>query len=303
MDNDGAGGGDLGPRGLRAGYRVRARNWCVTINNPPGEAESWGNLGLPNFTQYAVWQGERGEEKKTPHIQLYVQCNRAVDLSTLQQWNNRAHFEVARGSFEQNEAYCTKEDGRISGPWRFGEPKQQGRRTDLEEIANDINAGQRMLTIAQKWPSNYMRYYRGIQAYQSILQCPGRPDLRVIIYWGESGAGKTTRAKREFPDAADIPETKEGWLGDYTDEPAILFDDFEGLFPLRSILKLVSHHAHTLPVKGGFRRIRASTIIFTSNTDPFTWYTDGNGSYSEPWHRRLNEPWCTIEYMEREQQV
>lgn len=284
------------PRGNRNRARVRARNWVAVRNNPSGQPDDWGRLELADWVQFAVWQGERGESG-TPHLQMYIQCRRAVDLSTLQKWIPGAHFEVARGDVDANVTYCTKEDTRISGPWRFGEPKHQGSRTDLQEIADQLNTGKTIRDVAVAYPAQYIRYHRGIRAYQQILGCPPRPGLRVIIYWGASGVGKTSRAKREFPNATDIPETKEGWMGDYTDATEILFDDFEGVFPLRLLLKIVSHHAHVFPSKGGFVSCRASTIIFTSNEDPKTWYTDRNGGYHPAWLRRLSEPWTTIEHM------
>lgn len=48
--------------------------------------------------------------------------------------SSRAHCEVARGSAEQNRVYCTKEAGRIRGPYEFGNMIGRGKRVDLEAL-------------------------------------------------------------------------------------------------------------------------------------------------------------------------
>lgn len=293
--------------------RLRARRWVYTLNNPgadwtgtyrDGEAAAtagWtGCATFPSFIQYNKYQIESGEEKGTLHVQGYCECSRAVDLGRLRQWLPRAHFEVARGTQKQCIDYVSKESTRLMGPYEWGTAKKQGQRSDLDNIASQLNTGATMREIAICFPTQFIRYYRGLGAYQDILGGNARPNIRVIIYWGASGRGKTRRAKHEFPGAADIPETREGWLGNYYDERTILFDDFEGVFPQRLILKICSHHAHQFAIKGGFKWLRAETIVFTSNTDPRTWYTDRNGGESEPWIRRLEETWTTIEHMEED---
>lgn len=265
--------------------RLRARNWVFTLNNPGADWTDAGGVyqvaasagpdeakaAFPNFAVFLSWQIERGKEG-TSHVQGYMQCARAVDLGSVRKWLPRAHWEIARGTPEQCIAYTSKESTRVGGPWCWGTPKKQGQRTDIDAMIGELNAGQFLRAIAIHYPSNWLRYHRGIRSYKSILGGIPRPNLSVRIYWGRSGVGKSWRAKSEYPFAADIPETKEGWLGDYTDEGTILFDDFIGIFPERLILKICSHHAHSFAVKGGFIWLLADTIIFTSNTDPHEWF-------------------------------
>lgn len=281
------------------GPRLRARRWVYTLNNPGADWQGpdRGYQGFPSIIAYNKYQCESGEEKGTLHVQGYCECTRAVDLASLRKWLPGAHFEVARGTQKQCIDYVSKESTRCVGPFEWGTAKKQGQRSDLEYIAHQLNEGRQMYEIAVDFPSQFIRYHRGLSAYQSVLRGVSRPNIRVIIYWGPSGTGKTRRAKAEYEYAADIPETREGWLGDYRDESAILFDDFEGIFPQRLILKICSHHAHKFAVKGSFTWLRAETIIFTSNFDPRTWYTGRSGEPSDPWERRLNEEWCSIVHM------
>jgi hypothetical protein len=97
---------------------TQARKWCFTINNPsaaddPGEALR----ELGDRVRYAVWQKERGENG-TPHFQGFVLFKgRGRRLQGMKDLFPRAHLEIAKGRCAENRKYCTKEEGRIEGPW------------------------------------------------------------------------------------------------------------------------------------------------------------------------------------------
>lgn len=277
-----------GPRRNRRGPRSRVRNWVFVWNNP-----DFNDLEFPDYVSYAFWQREIGESK-TEHLQGYLQCSRAVDLGTLKKWNKSMHFEPAGGDLEENKVYCSKEEGRLAGPWEYGQPKRQGKRTDLDTVAEQIREGKAVVDVADLFPSQYIRYYRGIERYKSLRGAPLRPNLRVIIYWGESGSGKTGRADWEFPPpgACKVRDNPSGWMGNYLDQETIIFDEFasegRGRMPLDIILQLCSHGRVVLDVKGGHCNVYADTIVFTSNYSPDQWYD------APAWQRRLGEPWCQI---------
>lgn len=109
-----------------------AKNYCFTINNPTdGDRLLLEDDVLAARAVYCVWQIERGEEG-TPHVQGYVSLKVKKTIVQLKEWLPRAHFECARGNPSQNRSYCTKEDGRIEGPFEFGElPRGRGARSDL----------------------------------------------------------------------------------------------------------------------------------------------------------------------------
>lgn len=92
----------------RGNTNSRARRWCFTLNNYTAEelshclsyVESHGYL-------YCIGE-ERGEEKETEHLQGYIEFKNQVRFSTLRHFLERAHWEKARGTREQNRQYCSK---------------------------------------------------------------------------------------------------------------------------------------------------------------------------------------------------
>lgn len=97
------------------------RAYVFTINNPVENVPSDNPLEvlkpLEDKIKYAVWQLEKGENG-TPHYQGYIQWKgRGRRLQGMKALLPRAHFEVAKGSSVQNKSYCTKEEGRVEGPF------------------------------------------------------------------------------------------------------------------------------------------------------------------------------------------
>lgn len=112
---------------------TQARRFCFTYNNPgdsklPHEAILPGSESESKL-RYLVYQLETGESG-TPHWQGYVevQGNKASP-NTLNKLLGLtgAHWEVAGGNADSNTAYCTKVEGRLAGPWTWGEPGRTGR--------------------------------------------------------------------------------------------------------------------------------------------------------------------------------
>lgn len=94
-------------RGKKHGAKIkmRARNWCFTLNNyTEASCELINNIDCV----YMVYGFEIGENG-TPHLQGYIRFSNQRQLSSLKKLIPRAHFEAAKGSGKQNFDYCTKE--------------------------------------------------------------------------------------------------------------------------------------------------------------------------------------------------
>lgn len=88
--------------------KMQGRNWAITINNYKAsdidDAKYWD-------VQYLVFAHEVGDSG-TPHVQGWVQFKTNMRLSACKKLHETAHWELCRGSIEQNEKYCRK-DGNI----------------------------------------------------------------------------------------------------------------------------------------------------------------------------------------------
>lgn len=83
-----------------------AKNWCFTLNNFTKEEVE----ALKANTQwgYLIFGEEIGKEN-TPHLQGYLQMNKQSRITAMKKINKRAHWEIARGSAEDNKKYTSKE--------------------------------------------------------------------------------------------------------------------------------------------------------------------------------------------------
>lgn len=131
------------------------RRWCGTWNLSPevaAEAEllPGTNCWVPDFDRdkisYFVGQLERGESGNV-HLQCYFELrreNRSIPAIKNILKCDGIHLESARGSYEDNLRYCTKESTRIAGcePFLHGTPKKRGRHTmdDAHESASNVSS-------------------------------------------------------------------------------------------------------------------------------------------------------------------
>lgn len=139
------------------------RRWCFTINNPTDDDDpmKWG-------VQYATWQKEEGADK-TPHLQGYVELEKKSRLSAMKKLNGRAHWEQCKGTQKQNIDYCTKEEGRLDGPWEYGDKNQQGKRTDLE-MAVETLTDSGLQACAAEHPVEYVKFNSGLEKLASTIR-------------------------------------------------------------------------------------------------------------------------------------
>lgn len=106
------------------------RRFCFTLNNYNLEEKA---TLIDHFNKvkcnYIIGE-EIGEKCETPHLQGYVEFKSNKNFSTLKNYNERIHWEVCKGSREQNIEYCSKENNYIS---TFPKPE-----TDIHiEILNE----------------------------------------------------------------------------------------------------------------------------------------------------------------------
>lgn len=93
--------------------RERARRFCFTLNNYTSEEyDTLTQVFLEKKWCYII--GKEVGENGTPHLQGYLQCKNAISFNTLKKIIPRAHIEQARGTEEENFAYCSKENNFIT---------------------------------------------------------------------------------------------------------------------------------------------------------------------------------------------
>lgn len=278
----------------------RHRNWVLTENNPEEFAEDAEYKLDPETwkhpkTTYLIMQYERGESG-TPHLQGYFEFNTALRRTQLQQYRPRGHWTPANGSAADNKAYCSKEEGRIEGPWEWGVPKQQGARNDLSVLVDEVKKGTALLDIIYKYPYA-LRFIKHLMLMSS-LKPPVRRAVPCIIWlYGGSGLGKSTAANLISNNAYQYCQGSTGdWWNSYAGERTVIFNEFDGKYNRKRLQQVLDVHPYRVEVKQSSAALAASNFIFTSNEAPEDFYPKGFDS--DPFHRRLDN-WALIAEFKR----
>lgn len=263
---------------------MASRAWCFTINNPTDDTEpqNWPY-------DYLVYQKEKGASG-TEHLQGYVYLRKSR-LPAMKKLCATAHWEIAKGSAKDNTRYCTKEEGRLLGPWVLGKEPRQGARSDLAELKELLDAGKPLTEIAQQQFNNYLRFSRGIEKYQLLMTKPRNWEMEILVYWGATGVGKTRQAFEEYPDAYYKTKSNgsNNWWDGYMNHEVVVVDEFYGWFSWDFMLRLCDRYPLSVETKGGAVQFVAKRIIFTSNDHPKDWYKKMTERYG--WDANTN-PLC-----------
>lgn len=151
---------------------MSVRSWVFTLNNPEGDL----NTNVDDL-RWVIWQLEQGENG-TYHFQGHAQFSATKRLAAVKRWLPRAHWEPRRGTAEQANAYASKQDTRIAGPWQWGTPSPgQGARIDLDSFRTAVEGGhsdaqllEEHLGVMAKYPrlASTIRRARAQRAYQPV---------------------------------------------------------------------------------------------------------------------------------------
>lgn len=255
---------------------MRSRAWCFTYNNHRdiNEPREWFNQN--SFVRWIIWQFEVGEKKQTPHLQGYLCCSKKVSLKYLKKHvHPTANFKKRWGTHKQAKEYCCKKDETYrDGPWTVGEEPNQGARTDLSEIAEEIENG---ISLAELWrdhATTLYRYHSGILKH--FNHCSRQRDwpTKCMVIWGAPGVGKSWLAKQMYPPGKKsywcLPHSK--WWTGYRGQANIVIDNYTGWFKWAYLMRLIDEYPMEVEIKGGSVPFLARNIVITTVIHPSNWY-------------------------------
>ena len=266
----------------------QAKNWCFTVNSPTDQDQAV----LENVeVSYIVWQYEQGTNV---HIQGYVQFPRRLSLRQVKDLLiSRAHYEVARGSAEDNKAYCTKPETRLRPGGERGTISKQGARHDLVAFRDAIKSGANDALLINEHFNEYAKYHRVVERVRMAFRPPRTWEMDVTVYWGRSGSGKTRRSFEEAGDSTYFLSKGDSnqitWWDGYEGQNSVVIDDFYGWLPWSFILRLLDRYPFNVQVKGGSIPFTSRRIFITSNSNPNTWYKNVPNNDMTPLLRRINK--------------
>jgi len=285
----------------------KGRGWCFTYNLPDGEkfkhepgcfAEDpevdeairgtyfttmWNaTTEEGNPIKYLCFQPEIAPSTGKLHYQGYCYYENQVRFGTVKQflvdWGfNNAHIERANGSASDNIRYCSKDESRAPGGifYEFGDRPVQGKRSDLEKIADLIEAGESLHDIAIQNPGTYMKFHSGIKAMNALMKCkPRSPTEAPTVYWwfGPTGVGKSRKAFEDYPDAYVMMNSM--WWDGYEGEKTVIIDDYRpSLCTFQELLRILDRYPMRVQMKGSSCELSATHFVISTTQRPeVLWY-------------------------------
>nr|QKV51334.1 putative replication associated protein [Crucivirus sp.] len=255
--------------------------WVFTWNNYPTEWED--KLGKLPDRAYMVAGKELAPTTGTPHIQGYLRFHNGVTLTWLTKRIAGAHFAMAKGT-DKDQDYCKKDGDFIS----YGAPSQQGKRTDIIAMRNAVLSGMNAREIFEQVAVNQQGLKIMDRAFD-LFEPPRDPswgEFKVSWWYGPTATGKTSRARREYPDYYFHTGDTMQWQQGFDGHRGMIIDDLrDTTCTYVYLLKLCQAFPLGAPFKGGMRQMTAMHIIITSCYSPVDAYRHTTESKSQLYRR------------------
>lgn len=264
----------------------QSRKWQITINNPidKGYTHVFIREQLSKFKSCVYWcmSDEIGEEK-TYHTHIYLQCSSGVRFSTLKKRFDGGHFEMAKGTGQQNRDYVFKE-----GKWlgtdkeetnlketheEYGEipPERQGARNDIADLYDMIKSGMSTYEILEISP-HYLLHMDKIDKVRQIVAeekfKDSWRDVQTEYIWGATGTGKTrcVMDKYGYSNVYRVTDYEHPFDA-YKGQDVVVFEEFRSSLRLEDMLKYLDGYPVEFPARYNNKQACFTKVYIISNID------------------------------------
>lgn len=232
------------------------------------------------------------------HYHLYLEFDRPWSFARIRNYLpfNVNDIQPRFGSVKEMLAYI-KKGGQW---WDKGEVNDQGHRTDLDSLYDDVRGGASLTDIVEHHTAAFIRYHKGIEKLIDIVRRnqdreAERVDVETVVFIGKSGTGKSHRCYYD-PDYREsgykFPTQAPGkvFFDGYESQRVIWFDEFGGTtLPFSLFLRLCDKWDNRVETKGGTVLVSGlRKILISTTTNPNRWWGQCSKYLEDPkqlWRR------------------
>lgn len=247
---------------------IRTRMFCFT--DFLMDISFWNTYCKDYEVDYLIIGQELCPSTGKKHLQGFIYFKNARSFLAIIKSVKPRHIEICKGNIDQNIKYCSK-DNNIE--LEYGIRPSQGKRTDINDIKNEIVNGKKLDEIVLENPIIYHKYGRTLSKIEDLcMRKKYRTDMTVgIWYYGSTGVGKSHKAFENYnPNTHYIHNINDnGWWDSYTQQNTVIINEFRGQISYSDLLDIVDKWPKTVK-----RRNRepipfiSKTVIITSSEHP-----------------------------------
>lgn len=190
---------------------TKSQYWVFTRNNYTDlDISLLDGLFEAGYFTYFIYGKEIGGTG-TRHLQGYVELHERRRFTQIKAKLPGFYIAQRRGTAAEASEYCQKEDVNFLQRGTISRP-QQGRRKDLQRVAELVKSGATIREIAQEESEAFIKYHKGIALLRKTIMPHYEPTehtekrfnfdhdwSRTQIFTGPTNCGKTTYAKQLLP--------------------------------------------------------------------------------------------------------
>lgn len=293
----------------------RSRKWQVTINNPAekGFTHEMIKEQLSLFTSLVYWcMSDEVGEKGTYHTHVYIALAQASSFSTLKNRFDGAHFEIAKGTSEQNRDYVFKigkwakdkkqDTNLVDTHEEFGDlpVERPGARNDIADLYDMIKAGMSNYDIIELNPDYMLRIEKIERARQIIFEEKFKDKYRqldVTYIFGVSGVGKTRGVmdKYGYQNVYRVTDYDHPF-DSYKGQDVIVFDEYRSSLKIQDMLNYLDGYPLELPCRYNNKIACYTKVYIITNIPLERQYQNIQFESSETWDAFLRRIGTVVEY-------
>lgn len=250
-----------------------SRSWFAVFNNP----EEHGYSGTPeeiclqlrdewiseNTTRSGAWCYCISAEG-LKHIHMVLEDKKPMRFSAIKgSYCKGMHFEATKGTKRQAEAYIHKEGDfaekgeEIIYSCEYGEIRgRQGKRSDLEDYYERIEAGETVSDILSDTPKAYAHISVLKSMYYDVRSqsTPLVRDMKVYWHTGGTGSGKSYERVLLAEEKGEdniyyLTAFNSGAFDGYNGQPILWIEDYRGEFKLQELLRILDVYKADIPAR------------------------------------------------------